>query len=32
MVNLRNTIYENIKYNLNTNESTLENLNSRIRG
>ncbi len=31
IVNLRNTIYENIKYNLNTNEFTLENLNSRIR-
>jgi capsular exopolysaccharide synthesis family protein len=30
IANLRNTIYENIKYNLNTNEFTLENLNSRI--
>lgn len=30
IVNLRNTIYENIKYNLNTNNFTLENLESRI--
>jgi len=31
MVNLRNTIYENIKYNLSNYDYMLENLNSRIR-
>lgn len=31
MVNLRNTIYENIKYNLSDYEYMLQNLNSRIR-
>ena len=31
MVNLRNTIYENIKYNLENYDYMLQNLNSRIR-
>jgi len=31
MVNLRNTIYENIKYNLSNYDYMLQNINSRIR-
>jgi len=31
MVNLRNTIYENIKYNIDNYDYMLQNLNSRIR-